>query len=364
MKKPLCNYAIAATLGMLSFNTLAEEVVNVYNWSDYIEESILDDFTKETGIKVVYDVFDSDEVLEAKLLTGNTGYDVVFPSATEMHRQLKANIFQALQKDKLPNLKHAWDFVVERVQAYDPGNVYSVNYMWGTTALGMNVEKIKALAPDAPLDSWEILYNPKYAEKIAKCGIYMYDAPQDMMASVLNYQGKDPNSRDVKELLSTIDVFKAIRPYIRKFTNSAYIDALANGDICLAVGHSGDILQARDRAEEAQNGVEVTYVIPKEGAMLWFDQMVIPADAPNVDNAHAFINYLLQPEVIAKSSNYVFYANGNKDAVDLMDKEVTEDKSIYPDAATLKKLYPVLNLSRRDERKLSRAWMEQVKANK
>lgn len=355
-KNTLGSLSLAMACTVFSASANADDVVNVYNWSDYIEESILTDFEKETGIKVIYNVYDSTEMLKTKLLTGASGFDVVFPTASELPPLIKANIFMPLQKDKLPNLKHEWKFISDKVVAYDPDNTYTVNYMWGSNGLGLNVDKIKAVAPDAPLDSWEMLLNPKYAKKIADCGIYILDAPAEVVPAVLKYQGNDPTTDKQKEILSAKKTLDSIRPYIRKLTSSGYIDALANGDICLALGYSGDVFQAQARAEEANNGVTIRYVIPKEGAQLWFDQMAIPADAKNVDNAHQFINYLLRPEVIAKSSNYVFYANGNKDAKPFMDKAIIEDTAIYPDEAVSKNLFAVSALSPRVKKALNRMW--------
>ncbi len=361
--KLLSRFFAAATLSLSATMAFAGEEVRIYNWSDYIDESTIRDFEKETGIKVIYDVYDSNDILEAKLLAGHSGYDIVFPSANFMSRQIKANIFQPLQKDKLPNKKHIWDFIAEKVKPFDPDNKYSINYMWGTTGLGINEAKIKEVAPDAPLDSWEMLFNPKYAKQIAKCGIYMLDNTDEMIPAALNYQGKNPNSHDMKDLKAAREVLDPVRPYIKKFSNSDFSDALANGDICLAMGYSGDVLQAADRAAEAKNGIEISYVIPKEGAKLWFDQMVILSDAPNVDNAHKFIDYILRPDVIAKSSNYVYYANGNKDAPEFMDKEITEDTSIYPNEETMKKLYVNTAYTPRQQKAITRMWTK-FKANK
>lgn len=355
MKNVLGKYSLAA-FGLVALTANAESVVNVYNWSDYIEESILTDFEKATGIKVVYNVYDSVELLKTKLLTGASGYDVVFPTASELPPLIQAKVFKPLDKAKLPNLKHEWKIIADNVAVYDKDNTYTVNYMWGTNGLGLNVDKIKAVAPDAPLDSWELLFNPKYAEKIAECGIYVLDAPADVVPTALRYQGANPVTDKKAELLSAKQTLDPIRPYIRKFTSSGYIDALANGDICMALGYSGDIFQAQARAEEANNGVAISYIIPKEGAQLWFDQMAIPADAKNVDNAYAFINYMLTPEVIAKSSNYVFYANGNKDAKPFMDKAIVEDTAIYPDDAVMQNLFAVPALSPRVKKALNRLW--------
>ncbi|MBS9777479.1 MAG: polyamine ABC transporter substrate-binding protein [Gammaproteobacteria bacterium] len=359
--------SVAAAATVLMNTAVAADTPNgevrIYNWSDYIEESILSDFEKDTGIKIVYDVFDSDELLEAKLLAGKSGYDVVFPSSSFMGRQIQAKLFQPLQKEKLPNSKHIWDFVAKKLKTYDPDNTYSVNYMWGTTGLGLNIDKIKEVAPDAPLDSWSLLFNPQYAEKIAKCGIYVLDVPDEIVPAALAYEGKDPSTHDKKTLLSTQTTLNAIRPFIKQFSNSNYVDALANGDICLAVGYSGDIIQAADRAIEAKNGVEVNYVIPKEGAQLWFDQMVIPTDAPNSDNAHIFINYLMQPKVIARASDYAFYANGIKDSIPFINKEITEDKTIYPDEATMNKLFTKILYKPRLQKAINRMWTN-FKANR
>lgn len=356
MKKLLLAYGLTASLAAFATPAVAKEVVNVYNWSDYIESSILKDFEKETGIKVVYSVFDTNEMLKAKLLTGKSGYDVVFPTISDAAPLIKANIFQPLQKDKLPNTQHEWDFIAEKTQTFDPDNAHSVNYMWGTTGLGINAAKIKAVAPDAPLDSWAMLFDPQYAERIAKCGILVLDSPQDVVPAALNYAGKDAATADGKKLVAAKDILDPVRPYIRKIASSGNIDALANGDACLVLGYSGDMFQARDRAAEANNGVDITYVVPKEGAQMWFDQMFIPADAPNVENAHVFINYLLKPEVIAKSSNYVYYANGNKDAPAFMEAEIIEDPAIYPTEAVAEKLFVVPAYSPRTTKSLNRMW--------
>ncbi len=361
--KSLKKHTAIVMLGLFAASAQAGEEVRIYNWSDYIDQNSVAEFEKETGIKVVYDVYDSNDILEAKLLAGNSGYDIVFPSANFMSRQIKAGVFQPLQKDKLTNKKYIWEFIADKIKPFDPDNKYSINYMWGTTGFGINEAKIKEVAPDAPLDSWEMLFNPKYAEKIAKCGIYVLDTTDEMVPAALNYQGKDPNSHDMKDLKGFTEAFKPIRPYIKKFSNSDFIDALANGDICLAVGYSGDVIQAAGRAADAKNGVKIKYVIPKEGAKLWFDQMAILADAPNVDNAHKFIDYMLKPEVIAKSSDYVFYANGNKDAREFMSKEVTGDPAIYPDEETMKNLYVNTTYTPRQQKTITRLWTK-FKASK
>lgn len=345
---------LAALLATLPAGAFAQQkVVNVFNWSDYIDEEILQEFTDATGIEVVYDVYDSNETLETKLLAGGSGYDVVVPSAEFLARQIQAGVYQKLDKSKLPNLGNQWDMIAKRVAAYDPGNEYSVNYMWGTTGVGYNKDKVAERLPDAPVDSWALIFDPAVAAKLADCGIYMLDAPSEMYPAALNYLGLDPNSTDPADLDKATELLKGVRPYIQKFHSSEYISALANGDICVAVGYSGDIFQARDEAAE---GVEVVYRIPKEGALMWFDQMAIPADAPHPDNAHAFINYILQPEVAAKASNYVFYANGNKPSQELLDEAVLGDPAIYPDEATMAKLYTKLPYDAKTQRIITRAW--------
>jgi len=349
--------AAFAAIGLSGAAVADDKVVNIYNWSDYIDESILSDFTKQTGIKVVYDVFDSNDILETKLLAGGTGYDIVVPTGTFLSRQIQAGVFQKLDKAKIPNLVHMWPEIQERVAKYDPGNEYSVNYMWGTTGIGYNVAKVKAaLGDSAPVDSWDLVFKPENAQKLAACGIHMLDSADEIIPAAQNYLGIDPNAKTAEDIQKAADLLVAIKPYVQKFHSSEYINALANGDICVAVGWSGDILQARDRAAEAKNGIEIAYSIPKEGALMWFDQMAMPADAKNVDNALAFLNYLQQPEVIAKASNYIFYANGNKDSWPFLDKAVLDDPAIYPPADVVKKLFTIDPYPPAAQRILSRAW--------
>jgi putrescine transport system substrate-binding protein len=337
-----------------------EKVVNVYNWSDYIDPAILEDFTKETGIKVTYDVFDSNEILETKLLAGGSGYDVVVPSGNFLARQIEAGVFQKLDKSKLPNIGNMWDVIAERVAKYDPGNEYSVNYMWGTVGLGYNTKKVQDALGVDKLDSWSYFFDPEKLKKLADCGVYVLDSPTDMLPAALLYLGLDPNSTSPDDFAKAEEALMKVRPYIRKFHSSEYINALANGDICLAVGFSGDIFQARDRAAEADQGVDIDYSIPNEGAQIWFDQLTIPADAQHVEEAHAFINYLMKPEVAAKASNYVFYSNGNKASQQFIDKEILEDPAIYPPEATLAKLYITLPYDPKTQRVATRLWTKIV----
>ncbi len=319
-----------------------EKVVNVYNWSDYIDPATLEQFTAETGIKVNYDVFDSNEVLETKLLAGKTGYDVVVPGAAFMERQIKAGVFRKLDRSKLPNWSNLDPEILERVALHDPGNEYSVNHMWGTTGIGYNEAKVKAIDPKAPVDSWNLVFDPKQVAKFKDCGISVLDAPTEMLKAVLAWKGKDPNSQNPDDLQDRRGRADGDPPYVRMIHSSNYIDALANGEICIAVGWSGDVLQARDRAAEAGQGVVIKYNVPKEGTIIWFDMYAIPADAPHPNNAHAFINFMMKPEVAATNSNFVNYATGNAASLPLVDESVRNDPGVYPSAEVKAKLFPDL----------------------
>ena len=333
-----------------------DKVLNVYNWSDYIEASVIEGFTKETGIKVQYDVFDSNEMLETKLLAGNTGYDIVVPSASVLNRQLQAGVHQKLDKSLLPNLKNIDPSIAQRIEAFDKGNEHSVNYMWGTSGVGYNVKKIAERMKDAPVDSFAMFYDPKVVSKFADCGVTILDAPSEVIGTVLIYLGKDANSEKPEDLAAAEAVLKAVRPYIKNFHSSAYIEQLANGEICLALGWSGDVLQAKTRAGEANNGVEVDYRIPKEGAVMFFDQLAIPKDAKHPKNAHLFIDYLLRPEVAAKNSSYISFANANVASTALIDKSVTDNPNVYPPADLMAKLVPDMPESAEFSRALNRSW--------
>jgi putrescine transport system substrate-binding protein len=338
-----------------------DRVVNIYNWSDYIEPKVLEEFTRETGIKVVYDVFDSNDVLETKLLAGKTGYDVVVPSQTYMQRLITAGVFQKLDKSKLPNLKNVWPEIARRLATYDPGNDYGVNYMWGTTGIGVNLDRAKERLGGAPLDSWDVVFKPELLTKFASCGVHMLDAADEIIPTALRWLGLDPDSKNTGDIEKAGAAITKIRPHVRKFHSSEYINALANGEICLAVGWSGDVLQARTRAREAAAGTKkkapaINYVLPREGAHMWFDSMAIPKDAPHVAEAHTFIDYLLRPEVAAKNSNAVSYANGNLASQKFIDKEILENRAIYPDAATMEKLFVSTPYSQQVQRVVTRVW--------
>ena len=333
-----------------------DKVLHVYNWSDYIAEDTLDNFQKETGIKVVYDVFDSNETLEAKLLSGGSGYDVVVPSNQFLAKQIRAGVFQKLDKSKLPNWKNLNPDLMKALEAADPGNQYAFPYLWGTTGIGYNPAKVKAALGVDKIDSWEAVFKPENMEKLKSCGVAMLDAPEEIYAAALHYLGKNPIAQSPADVKAAEELLLKVRPHVTYFHSSKYISDLANGNICVAVGYSGDMLQAADRAEEAGRGIEIRYAIPKEGANLWFDMLAIPADAGNVEEAHAFINYLLEPAVIAGISDYVGYANPNTKAGELMDQDVRSDEAVYPPQAVLDRLYISAELPTKVQRLMTRSW--------
>jgi putrescine transport system substrate-binding protein len=333
-----------------------DKVLNVYNWSDYVEPSVLADFTKKTGIKVNYDVFDSNQVLETKLLAGHTNYDVVVPSAPFLERQIKAGVFQKLDKSQLPNLKYLDPDMLKLIAVYDPGHEHSVPYMWVTDGPGYNVARIKERMPDAPVDSLRMLYDPAVIAKFQDCGVSVLDAPSEVVGTVLIYLGKDPRSESQDDLKAAEAVLLSIRPYLRYVHSSRYIDDLANGETCLALGWSGDVKQARDRAKDAGKGIEIKYAIPREGTIMAFDMLAIPADAPHPHNAHLFINYLLEPEVAAKNSNLVKYANVNTASTPMLVDAVKGDPNIYPPPDIQAKLVPEPPRSQEYQRLLTRTW--------
>jgi putrescine transport system substrate-binding protein len=336
--------------------TDAEKVLNVYNWSDYIEESVVPGFEKEYGIKVNYDVFDSNEVLETKLLAGNTGYDIVVPSASFMQRQIQAGVFRKLDKSKLTNLPNLDPDITSRIARHDPGNEHGVNYLWGTSGVGYNVDKVKTIMPDAPLDSFRMFYDPAVVAKFKDCGVTILDAPSEVLGTVLLYLGKDPNGQNPEDLAAAEKVLMSIRPYVRYVNSSKYIEDLANGEVCLSLGWVGDVFQARDRAKDAAKGVTISYNIPKEGAIMFFDMLAIPADAKHPINAHLFINYLLRPEIAAKNSNKVHFANSNAASWDRISPAVRNDPAVFPPPEVMAKLQPDLAETPEFTRLLTRTW--------
>ena len=350
--------AVAITGVLVANPALAEDkVVNVYNWSDYIGETTLDDFTAATGIKVNYDVYDSNEVLEAKLLAGHTGYDVVVPTAQpQLARQIKAGVYQKLDKSKIPNYANLDPKMLKLVESADPGNQYAAIYQWGTNGFGYNDAMIKARMPDAPVGSWDMIFKPEVVKHFADCGVTMLDSPSEIMPLVLNYLGYSPTSDDPKALAAAEKLLLSIRPYIKYFHSSQYINDLANGDVCLSIGFSGDIVQAQARAEEAGNGNEIHYVIPEEGTVIWFDMMAVPADAPHPDEAFAYINFVLDPKNMAGITNYVAYANAVPASLEYVDDEVKNDPQIYPTPDVQAKLFSIGEVSPKYERTRTRLW--------
>lgn len=359
MRRVVAIAALAAFASLLAAAPVSAQgrIVNVYNWSDYINPQVLEQFTEQTGIKVVYDTFDANETLETKLLAGRSGYDVVVPTAYFLQRQIMAGIFRKLDKSKLPNVKNVWPEIAKRLSDYDPDNAYGVNYMWGTTGIGYNVKAVHArLGPESKINSWDVVFKPELLSKFKDCGVHMLDSADDILPAALHYLGLNPNSTKPDDLERAAALLAKVRPYVRKFHSSEYLNALASSEICLVVGWSGDIKQAKNRALEAKNGIEIGYTIPKEGAQMWFDNLAIPKDAPHPEAAYAFINFMLDPQVAAKNSNMVAYANGNLASQKFIDKKVLYDPGIYPDAATMAKLYTVRARGPRAQRLINRIW--------
>lgn len=353
---------VLALSGTLSLGACGKKQpeLHIYNWSDYIAENTVADFEKRTGIKVTYDVYDSNEVLEAKLLVGKSGYDLVFPTARPfVDRHIQSKIYQPLDKSKLSNLGNIDPVIAQSLRDIDPGNNIVVPYMWGTTGIGYNVDKVKAaLGDDMPLDTWRLLFDPLVVEKLKDCGVALMDDSTEVFIAAEAYIGKDINDFSEDALAHAASVINAVRPMVRYFHSSQYINDLANGDICVAMGYSGDVLQARDRANEAANGVNVAYAAPVEGAVVWTDVMAIPADAPNPDAAHLFINYLLEPQVIADISNMVAYANANSASTPLIDTEISGDPGIYPPEETRQHLLVLKTPTDDEARTMNRVWTQ------
>jgi putrescine transport system substrate-binding protein len=349
--------AVAIACVPAAGQTTTGRTVNIYNWSDYIASSVIDDFTRQTGIRVRYDTFDSNDTLEAKLLAGKSGYDVVVPTGYFLERQIKAGIFQQLDKQKLPNLANLWPAIAERLAKYDPGNQYAVNYMWGTTGIGFTMKARRVLGTTGKIDSWDDAFNPEKLAMFRDCGVHMLDSSDDIIPAALHYLGLDPNATDEVDLQKAAALLTKIRPFVRKFHSSEYVNALVTGEICFAVGFSGDIKQAQKRAAEAKNGVEIAYVIPREGAQLWFDNLAIPRDARNVSEAYAFIDFLQKPEVAAANTNFVSYANGNLASQKFIDKAILDDRTIYPDEEMMRRLYVINARDPKTERLMNRLWI-------
>jgi putrescine transport system substrate-binding protein len=334
----------------------AAGVLHIYNWSDYIDPALLEEFTKHTGIKVRYDTFDSNEVLETKVLQGQTGYDIVVPSNHNVPRYITARAIQPLDRSKLPGLSNIDPVVTQHMAAFDRGGRYAVPYMQGTIGIGYNLEAVAKRLPGVKIDSWAVVFDPKNLARLKDCGVYFLDASEDMYAVALNYLGKDPNSKLPADYAAATDLLVKARPYVRKFHSSEYIDALANGDICVAIGYSGDVLQAQSRAEEAKNKVRIGYLVPKEGSQVWFDVFTIPVDAPNAAAAYSFLNFMLRPEIIARASNYTKYANANAASTKLVEASVRDDAGAYPPPEIAKRLFVTTTKDQALLREVNRQW--------
>ncbi len=336
------------------------KAVSVYGWGDYIDPKVIEDFTKETGLKVAYDAYDSNEAFEARFLTGKTGFDVVIVSGSVLQRQIAAGLYQKLDKTKLPNSKNLWPEVMARLGVYDPGNQYAVNYMWFTAGIAYNVEKAKELlgdaAADASLNSWDIFFKPRNLKKFAGCGITVLDSGEDLFAIALNYLRADPASMRPSDLKRAAELLSGMRRDVKKFNSADFADGLANGDICLGVGYSGDSFRARDRAREADNGIEIDYTIPKEGTLMSLDNLAIPKDAPHVEEAYAFIDFLLRPAIAARNTNFTHLANAVLASKSSIGKDIVENKAIYPDAATMQRLFAVANRDPAARTTIDREW--------
>ncbi|VCU65555.1 spermidine/putrescine ABC transporter substrate-binding protein [Pseudomonas synxantha] len=339
------------------------KVLHVYNWSDYIAPDTIANFEKGSGIKVVYDVFDSNETLEAKLLAGKSGYDIVVPSNNFLAKQIKAGVYQELDTSKLPNYSNLNKSLLKAVSVSDPDNKHAFPYMWGSIGIGYNPEKVKAALGVDKIDSWDVLMKPENIAKLKSCGVSFLDSPTEMLPIALHYLGLPTDSQKKADLKQAEDLFLKIRPSIGYFHSSKYISDLANGNICVAVGYSGDIQQAKSRAAEAGGKVKVAYDIPKEGAGSFFDMVAIPKDAENVEAAYTFMNYLLKPEVMASITNSVRFPNGNEKATALVDKDITSDPGIYPSADVQAKLYAIADLPAATQREMTRSWTK-IKSGK
>lgn len=348
---------VALTMPLMSLAaTAAESVVNVANWSDYIDQKVIEDFTRETGIRVVYDTYDSNETLETRLLAGGTGYDLVVPSATFLQRQIKAGVYRKLDKSLLPNLKGLAPEISTRLNAYDPGGEYSVDYMWFTTGIAYNTKKIKERLGEQAIDTWDIVFKPENMRKIADCGVYFLDSPEDVLAIAARYLGMSPDLRDASSISRAASLVAGIRRYVRKFHSSEYINALANGDICLSVGWAGDSFQAQSRAREAGGGVQINYVIPREGTLMSLDTMAIPKDAQHTAEAHKFIDFMLRPEIAARNTIVTNFANPVTASKERLPQPILANKGIYPDEATMKKLFTVSSKEQDVQKVFTREW--------
>lgn len=351
--------AIILTAPLYSSAALAESgdnALHIYNWSDYIGESTIANFEKETGIDVVYDTYDSYEAAQGKLLAGRSGYDLVLLDASMAPRLIKAEIFQPLDHTKLSNWQNLEPTVLKNLEIYDPSVKYSFPYTWGTTGVTYNVDMVKERMGDAPVDSMALVFDPEVVSKFAECGVTLLDSPSDIYPMALSYLGLPPNSDNKADIQAAEQLLKSVRPYIKKFDSTAYMSDLPNKENCISMSWSGDYATTTMRAEEAGIDINLKYFVPKEGAPMWFDAFYMPSDAPHVDNAHKFIDYMLRPEVIAETSNYIAYANANAKAGPHMDPAIANDPAIYPDEATMSKLFSKETKEGKAARLLTRSW--------
>lgn len=352
---------VAATALVLALTGAAsaqdKKPVNIYIWNDYLGETTIDDFKKASGFGANVDLYDSLELLEQKVLVGKSGYDVIVPTAEPaLSRLIQAKVLEPLDKSKIPNIKNLSPLVLKQLETSDPGNKFAVPYLGGTIGIGVIPAKIKALAPDAPLDSWDLVFKPEHAKKVAGCGITILDSAVDVIPSVLNYLGLDPNSKKKEDHDAAEKLLLSIRPYVKQFVTGQNINLLAGGDACVVVGYNGDVIQAKARAEEAKNGVVVDYIIPKEGAQAWWDTLAIPADAPNKDGAYAYINFVLDPKNIAGVSNTVSYANAVPASLPMVKEEVRSNSAVFPTEAQQAKLFTIAAVNPQVDRMRTRMW--------
>lgn len=365
-KKTLTAVAVAAVAVVSGFNSAAaeeEKILNIYNWSDYIDPEIIPMFEKETGIKVVYDVFDSNEVLDAKILSGKTGYDIVAPGLDFMARQQKAGVYLKLDKSKLPNLSNIDPVQLSFVAKLDPDNAHGIPYFVGTAGIAYNKKMIEErLGKDFDMKTWDVIFKPEILSKLKDCGVAILNAPTEVIPTALNYLGLDPNSTNLDDYKKAEELLLKMRPNVTYFHSSQNINDLANGDICITLGWSGDVLQAADRAEEAQNGVEIEYLVPREGALMFYDMFAIPKDADHVENAYKFMNFIMRPDIAAKNSSYVSYDNANKAAVPMVIDKVRNNPNIYIPEEQLKKMWVPEVHPRKINKEMTKIW-NRVKAS-
>jgi putrescine transport system substrate-binding protein len=333
--------------------------LNVYNWSDYIAKDTIPNFEKQAGVKVRYDNYDSDDTLQAKLLTGSSGYDIVVPTSNYAGKQIAAGIFAPLDKSKLPNLKYLDPQLMALVAGADPGNKYVVPWAWGTTGLGYNVTKAKqVLGSNVALDNWDILFKPENISKLKTCGVSVLDAPDQVFSAALHYIGKDPNSTNPADYQAALAMLKKIRPYITQFNSSGYINDMVGGDICFAYGWSGDVVIAKHRALEAKKAYNIEYYIPKGGAPIWFDVMAIPKDSAHKEAAHDWINYIESPQANAEITDAVYYPTANAEAKKYVNKDIANDPAVYPPKDIVATLFLLKPLPPEIQRLETRLWTE------